>query len=82
MRLSYKYICENVPTEVRQKLMDLVESESLGGASNFRYAPRDDNEGLDEFEDIARSGNCGTFEREITDNSGRKWLVGCNYDGN
>jgi hypothetical protein len=74
-----KYMGALVPPEIREALEGRIETCGLEGADNLRFAPMDDPDGLDEFESIKEHGRCDSYEREVSDNSGRKWLIGCNY---
>lgn len=77
--LSYKYIGKAVPMDVRNALDELIKKFDLDYADNFRYSPLDDAQGMVEFEHISNGGCCGSFEHEVADSLGRKWMVGCNY---
>jgi hypothetical protein len=69
-----------VPKEVVDALTDLIEEQGLDCADNHRFAHADGGmAGMDEYEDAARKGCCGSFEQQVIDNAGRKWYVGCNY---
>jgi predicted aldo/keto reductase-like oxidoreductase len=74
-----KYMGAMVPPEIRQALEERIEQCGLDYTDNYRFSPMDDPEGLDEFEAIKESGCCGSYEREVEDSTGRKWLIGCNY---
>lgn len=74
-----KYMGDKVPLEVRKALEERIEACCLEYPTNYRFSPMDDLEGLKEFEEIERYGCCGSYEREVADNTGRKWLIGCNY---
>jgi len=77
--LSYKYIGKAVPTEIRNALDILIERFDLEYADTYRFSPLDDPQGMEEFEFISNHGCCGSFEHEVDDSTGRKWMVGCNY---
>jgi hypothetical protein len=77
--MAYKYIGGAVPDEVYGRLQRAIVEYRLEYADNFRFAPMDDPEGLAEFDEMAATGCCGSWEGSATDSSGRTWKVGCNY---
>jgi hypothetical protein len=74
-----KYMGDKVPPEIREALEKRIEECDLRCVDNYRFSPMDDPEGLQEFEEISKRGCCGSYEREVSDSTGRKWLIGCNY---
>jgi len=74
-----KYIGNKVPPEIREALEERIEKCRLEYADNFRFSPMDDPEGLVQFEEVKTHGCCGSYEREVFDKTGRKWLIGCNH---
>lgn len=74
-----KYTTAKVPLEIQEALEQRIEECRLECADNYRFSPMDDPEGLNEFEIIKERGCCGSYEREVEDKTGRKWLIGCNY---
>ena len=74
-----RYTGAQVPPEIREALEERIEKCRLEHADNYRFSPMDDSEGLEEFEEIKEHGCCGSYEREVEDHTGRKWLIGCNY---
>ena len=77
--VGVKYMSNKVPPEIRRALEDRIDVCRLECADNYRFTPMDDPEGLEEFEEIKAHGCCGSYEREVLDNIGRKWLIGCDY---
>lgn len=77
--MNSKYNSGTIPRDVYQALQNAIETRDLEYADNFRFAPEDDPEGLNQFETISDNGCCGSFLMKFTDSEGRVWLIGCNY---
>ena len=63
---------------LRETLLDLIDEKDLEYADNFRYADTSDPDSMANFEEIADSGCCGSFDTEVT-LDGKTYLIGCNH---
>lgn len=70
---------DEAPPEVVRKFDEIVEENDLFFTDNFRYAPFDDHKEMERFEKQHAEGCCGSFEYDVKDAAGRRWLAGCNY---
>ena len=48
-------------------------------ADNFRIARTDNEHEMETFEEAKRRGCCGSYEWEVVDPDGIRWVVGFNY---
>lgn len=79
MYIKPKYDRNNTPPEIQLSLQDYIVEYNLYRDDNYRYSPKDDPEGMEIYERIAQAGCCGREDFLAWDNSGREWVVGCNY---
>ncbi len=68
-----------IPEEVIRSFQEIIDANDLEYTDNFRYALFSDKASMREFEKKHNSGCCSTFEYDVKDNDGRRWLCGCNY---
>lgn len=68
----------NIPSEVRARIQEIVESGDYDCADNFRAARYDNAEEMLDFADAESRGCCGCFTGEIMVD-GVAWQIGFNY---
>lgn len=68
-----------MPNEIYEALLEYIEEYNLDCADNFRYSPKNDPEGMDEYLTISQRGCCGRADFLAWENNGQEWVIGCNY---